>query len=278
MKKIIFTALIITSGFILLESFGTKGLGKKDGTEPGYTGSPGDTLKNCTACHGGKAYNEVGWIKSNIPESGYVPGTTYRIEAIGYGVSHNRFGFLVSPQAVNGNLLGTIIRTDTVRTKLVGDNKYLTYTANGVDGIDSASWFFNWIAPKIGTGDVVFYGGFNSNQDGHKGGDVTHLSTLRVKETGTVSVANLTNNLNQVTVYPNPVTDILNISFDLNKSAATKIEIIDLSGKQVLVLNNEISNGLVTKQINTADFKSGIYIVKTQTENETITKKISVIH
>jgi hypothetical protein len=104
MKKIIFTALIITSGFILLESFGTKGLGKKDGTEPGYTGSPGDTLKNCTACHGGKAYNEVGWIKSNIPESGYVPGTTYRIEAIGYGVSHNRFGFLVSPQAVNGNL------------------------------------------------------------------------------------------------------------------------------------------------------------------------------
>jgi hypothetical protein len=84
--------------------------------------------------------------------------------------------------------------------------------------------------------------------------------------------------LNQVTVYPNPVTDILNISFDLNKSAATKIEIIDLSGKQVLVLNNEISNGLVTKQINTADFKSGIYIVKTQTENETITKKISVIH
>ena len=277
MKKIIFTALIITTGFILLESFGTKGLGKKDGSEPGYTGSSGDTLKNCTACHGGKSYNEIGWIKSNIPESGYVPGNTYTIEATGYGVTHNRFGFLISPQAINGNLLGTIIRTDTVRTKLVGNNKYLTYTENGVDGIDSASWFFNWIAPASGTGDVVFYGGFNSNQDGHKGGDVTHLSTLRVKETGTASVSNLTNNLNQVTVYPNPVAGVLNISFDLNKSTATKIEIIDLSGKQVLVLNNEISNGLVTKQIKTDDFKSGIYFVKIQTENESITKKISVI-
>jgi len=83
--------------------------------------------------------------------------------------------------------------------------------------------------------------------------------------------------LNQVTVYPNPVAGVLNISFDLNKSTATKIEIIDLSGKQVLVLNNEISNGLVTKQIKTDDFKSGIYFVKIQTENESITKKISVI-
>lgn len=278
MKKIIFTALIITSGFILLESFGTKGLGKKDGSEPGYTGSPGDTLKNCTACHGGKAYNEIGWIKSNIPESGYVPGTTYTIEAIGYGVTHNRFGFLVSPQAKNGDLLGTIIRTDTVRTKLVGNNKYLTYTENGVYGLDSASWYFNWVAPATGTGDVVFYGGFNSNQDGHKGGDVTHLSTLRVKETGTVSVANLTNNLNLVSVYPNPVTSFLNISFDLNKSASTKIEIIDLSGKQVAEIINENLKGMVSKQINTDDFTSGIYFVKIQTENETITKKISVMH
>ncbi|MFZ4799257.1 MAG: choice-of-anchor V domain-containing protein [Bacteroidia bacterium] len=278
MKKIIFTALIITSGFILLESFGTKGLGKKDGSEPGYTGSPGDTLKNCTACHGGKAYNEIGWIKSNIPSTGYVPGSTYRIEATGYGVTHNRFGFLVSPQAKNGTLLGTIIRTDTVRTKLVGNNKYLTYTENGVDGIDSASWYFNWVAPAIGTGDVVFYGGFNSNQDGHKGGDITHLSTLRVKETGTINVSDLTNNLNQVAVYPNPATDVLNISFDLNYSTSTKIEIIDLSGKQVLVLNNEISNVLISKQINTADFKSGIYFVKIQSEKEIVTKKISVMH
>lgn len=278
MKKIIFTLLIITAGFILLESFGTKGLGKKDGTEPGYTGSPGDTLKNCTACHGGKAYNEVGWIKSNIPESGYIPGAKYRIEATGYGVTHNRFGFLISPQAINGNLLGTLELTDTVKTKLVGNNKYITYTQYGVDGLDSATWYFNWIAPATGTGDVVFYGGFNSNQDGHKGGDITHLSTLRVKETGTASVSNLTNNLNHVNVYPNPVTDVLIIAFDLNKSTATKIEIIDLSGKQVAEIVNENLNGLVSKQINTADFKRGIYFLKIQNENETVTKKISVMH
>lgn len=278
MKKIIFTALIIISGFVILESFGTKGLGKIDGTEPGYTGSPGDSLKNCTACHGGKAYNETGWIKSNIPTSGYVPGATYRIEAIGYGVNHNRFGFLVSPQAINGDLLGTLELTDTVKTKLVGNNKYITYTRNGVDGLDSLAWYFNWKAPVAGTGDVVFYGGFNSNQDGHKGGDITHLSTLRVKETGTANVFNLSNNLNQVIIYPNPVNDILNINFELNKSTATKIEILDLSGKQVGVILYENLKGIVSKQFNTSEFKSGIYFVKIQTETEIIIKKISVIN
>ncbi len=278
MKKIIFTALIITSGFIILESFGTKGLGKIDGTEPGYTGSPGDSLKNCTACHGGKAYNEIGWIKSNIPTSGYIPGATYRIEAIGYGVTHNRFGFLISPQAINGNLLGTLELIDTVKTKLVGNSKYVTYTKNGVNGIDSLAWYFNWIAPAAGAGDVVFYGAFNSNQDGHKGGDITHLSTLRVKETGTASISNLTNNLNQVIVYPNPVTDILNINFELNKSTDTKIEIFDLSGKQMGVILNENLKGMVSKQINTTEFKSGIYFVRIQTENDAVIKKISVIN
>jgi len=278
MKKIIFTALIITSGFILLESFGTKGLGKIDGTEPGYTGSPGDSLKNCTACHGGKAYNEIGWIKSNIPTSGYIPGDTYRIEAIGYGVTHNRFGFLISPQAINGNLLGTLELIDTVRTKLVGNNKYVTYTKNGVNGIDSLAWYFNWIAPAAGAGDVVFYGAFNSNQDGHKGGDITHLSTLRVKETGTASISNLTNNLKQVIVYPNPVTDILNINFELNKLTDTKIEIFDLSGKQMGVILNENLKGMVSKQINTTEFKSGIYFVRIKTENEAVIKKINVIN
>ena len=278
MKKIIFTALIIISGFVILESFGTKGLGKIDGTEPGYTGSPGDSLKNCTACHGGKAYNETGWIKSNIPTSGYVPGATYRIEAIGYGVNHNRFGFLVSPQAINGDLLGTLELTDTVKTKLVGNNKYITYTRNGVNGLDSLAWYFNWKAPAAGTGDVVFYGGFNQNQDGHKGSDITHLYTLRVKETGTANVINLTNNLNQVIIYPNPVNDILNINFELNKSTPTKIEILDLSGKQVGVILNENLKGIVSKQFNTSEFKSGIYFVKIQTETETVTKKISVIN
>jgi hypothetical protein len=84
--------------------------------------------------------------------------------------------------------------------------------------------------------------------------------------------------LNQVIVYPNPVSDILNINFELNKSTTSKIEILDLSGKQVTVIADENLKGMVSKQINTTEFKSGIYFVKIQTENETVTKKISVIN
>jgi hypothetical protein len=153
----------------------------------------------------------------------------------------------------HGNLLGTLELIDTVKTKLVGNNKYITYTKYGVDGLDSLAWYFNWIAPAAGTGDVVFYGGFNSNQDGHKGGDITHLSTLRVKEMGTASISNLTNNLNQVIVYPNPVTDFFNIHFELYKLSTVKIEILDLSGKQMGVILNENLKGFVSKQMKSLD-------------------------
>jgi hypothetical protein len=55
---------------VVLQSFDTKSLRKVDGTEPGYTGSPGDSLKNCTVCHGGTAETIEGWITSNIPTTG----------------------------------------------------------------------------------------------------------------------------------------------------------------------------------------------------------------
>jgi hypothetical protein len=77
MKKV----LLISSAFVILLI--TQSLiMKKDGAAPGYTGSPGDSLKNCTACHGGTAIKINNWITSDIPADGYVPGKTYIIRAI----------------------------------------------------------------------------------------------------------------------------------------------------------------------------------------------------
>ncbi len=91
MKKAILLVLLAFTGVIALESFVLR-VARKDGTDPGYTGSPGDSLKNCTACHGGIAFPVDGWITSNIPSSGYVPGTTYTITAKNREFGATRFG------------------------------------------------------------------------------------------------------------------------------------------------------------------------------------------
>lgn len=283
MKKIIFYTLSILFGVIILESFGSKGLGKKEGTEPGYTGSPGDSLKNCTACHGGTAVTVSDWITSNIPASGYTPGNTYTLTATNTELGATRFGFSVSPQALNGSLLGTLVITDTTNTKLVGNdllgnNKYVTYKAAGVPGENSRFWTFDWIAPSKGTGDVVFYGAFNSNFEGHKDGDKTFLSTLRVKESGTSSISKIANNNLSFSFYPNPSKDWININYELKTASNLVLDIIDINGKQVTVLLNERQLGIVTKQFNTAQLANGNYFIRLQANGQIAIEKLNVNH
>ena len=278
MKKVVFTILIGVSTLILLESFGTASLGKIDGTEPGFTGSPGDSLKNCTKCHGGNAYSVAGWITSNIPSSGYIPGNTYTITAKNTSLGHNRFGFLVSPQKLNGDLLGTLVISDTVKTKLVGNSKYVTYRAASVASQDFMSWTFNWIAPTVGTGDVVFYGAFNSNQDGHKGGDVTQLSTLRVKENGTASVTNFNSNKVVVSVYPNPSSNFINVNVALAQKGNLVIKMVNLEGKIVYQIAEENTVGIVNKQIETSQLANGVYFIQTQIGENIETNKVVVFN
>jgi hypothetical protein len=141
------------------------------GAPAGYTGSPGDG-QNCTACHGGTATTSTGWITSNIPGTGYVPGQTYQITATNNLTGSGKYGFEVSPQNVAGGLLGTLAAGSG--SQLVGSGKYVTHTnANITNNV----WTFNWTAPATGTGPVTFYGAFAKG----KPGPVT-LSTLAVDE------------------------------------------------------------------------------------------------
>ncbi len=277
MKNFILLVFAAFTGIIILESFGTIGLGKKDGTEPGYTGSPGDSLKNCTFCHGGTAINVEGWIRSDVPAEGYTPGARYTITATNTEEGATRFGFSVSPQALNGTLLGTMVITDTTRTKLVGNDKYATYRADGVEGVDSLSWSFDWIAPPAGTRDVVFYGAFNSNFDGHKEGDKTYLTSLRILEKGTVSVPDLQKALSHVTIYPNPAGNLLYLKTDSKLNQQAAVMITDITGKLVLeqVLSSHIYHG--GQAISTENLKAGVYILKIQSGNQFSAQKIYIV-
>ena len=195
---------------VTLQSFKPLRTMKKDGAAPGYTGSPGDSLKNCTACHGGTATLVTKWIRTNIPADGWIAGRTYTITAVNKVVGATRFGFEVSPQDLSGNLLGTMIVTDTSISKFVGGNKYITYTNNGIGGIDSMKWSFDWVAPAAGTGEVTFYGAFNSNFNHNKTNDQTFITKLSVKEDLSNGITPADDKLH-FAIYPNPAHEQLNI-------------------------------------------------------------------
>ena len=81
-----------------------------------------------------------------------------------------------------------------------------------------------------------------------------------------VSVENKTNNI--VSIYPNPANSIVNISNVPNANIA----INDISGKSVYTKSNCSEN----EKVNISDFKSGIYFVKIENNNQTFTKKLIV--
>ena len=274
MKNWFSTILMALGGAVVLSSFGTVVLGKRDGTEPGHTGSPGDSLKNCTVCHGGTAENVDGWISSNIPAEGFTPGSRYTIVATNTEFGNTRFGFQVSPQALNGNLLGTLIITDTFSTKLVGDNKYVTYRENGVFGQDYRSWEFDWIAPE-GVDEVIFYGAFNSNHDGHKGGDKTYLSTLKVFRKGFVGVREV-QAISGICVFPNPVKDHTKLSFDIKLAGRLKVSLYTLTGQKVTEwFNQEVTTGAFEANF-TPQVNAGIYLVNIDLNGKQYLQKLVV--
>jgi hypothetical protein len=273
MKKLIYTALVSIAGIIVLQSFNVYDAGKmRDGSEPGHTGSPADG-KNCTVCHGGSSEPVNGWISSTIPESGYIPGERYTIRAVNRTIGHTRFGFQVSPQNISGTILGTLIATDTIRTKVVGDNNgYVTYRPASVVGVDSMVWVFDWVAPADTVNEVVFYGAFNSNHDGHKGGDITQLSQLRVFKQGFTSLAKTKGNAISVSVYPNPAHSKIYLHAQTRLGAEYDISLYDMSGKCVWKGNNLIDKSA----IDVSQFEKGIYIIEIKSNNEVATQRVMI--
>jgi len=154
---------------------------------PGFKANdPSSGFANCTGCHSGMgaAVNNVAIanITTNIPATGYVPGTTYQITANVVYAGKTKFGFEVSPQNSSGIQKGTIGISDPTNTKVVS-TKYVTHTASGNSGSGSRSWSFNWTAPVVGTGTVGFYGSFVvGNNNGSESGDLTYITSKTVNE------------------------------------------------------------------------------------------------
>jgi hypothetical protein len=78
----------------------------------------------------------------------------------------------------------------------------------------------------------------------------------------------------QITVYPNPATDLINIVLTTSKKIKVTIEILDVRGslvhKQACVFSNDRSG----EQIAIANLEPGIYLIKMRSDEEFKTIKL----
>jgi hypothetical protein len=78
-----------------------------------------------------------------------------------------------------------------------------------------------------------------------------------------------------ISVYPNPATNQFQVAFEGFKSEEANINILDNSGRIVLVQNNNVLNNPV-QIINASGFQSGVYYIHVTSETESFIQKIVI--
>lgn len=262
LKKAAFILPVILGLFLLFSSYSGEGTRYPGGSPGGYTGSPGDG-QTCTVCHGGSATQVTGWISSDIPVEGYLPGNMYTITVTVSG--NGKKGFEVSPQDLSGNLIGTL--TAGTGTKLVAGNTAVTQSSSST--ANPKTWSFGWIAPNPGVGEVTFYGAFTVSEP------VTKLSTLTVPQqlfTGFQHPSPFS-----IHYYPNPASRILKTDFHFNETTSLTVSLITLAGSERILLEQQVYiPGHHSLTFSLEDMSSGTYLLSMRKENYQIIRKLVI--
>ena len=101
-----------------------------------------------------------------------------------------------------------------------------------------------------------------------------NTSTLPVPKTGDSDKI-----LNNVKVFPNPISDQLNLTYSINKDSNVTIKIMDVLGNEITTLFTErLTAGEKTNSFSIASrLTSGFYFIRVSVGSEIITKRISVL-
>jgi hypothetical protein len=233
----------------------------------GVTGSPSEKTCNQTGCHNSFAVNLPGGsvtISSpTLTNWSYVPGQTYTINVTVAKTGVKLFGLgfeaLTSTGANAGTLTagtGTVIKSATVS----GNSRAsITHALNGGTGTDSHTFTFTWKAPATDIGKIMFYcAGNATNSNNMTSGDYIYTTSQGVTSPSTVGIAQQVAFSKQISIYPNPATDQLQILNTLSPSENMNISIVDLKGSLISVKENVRSN----EAIEVSSLNPGLYSLR----------------
>jgi hypothetical protein len=80
--------------------------------------------------------------------------------------------------------------------------------------------------------------------------------------------------LSDINIYPNPTHDIINVDLKNSNMEFENLELIDMNGKTVLNLN--ISVQKANREIHTANFDKGNYMLRLNGKNGNIVRKVTI--
>lgn len=109
-----------------------------------------------------------------------------------------------------------------------------------------------------------------TDPSGNKADEVTRLIRV-VQFVGEEEIA-LGSNVN---VYPNPSIGFVNVSFNLNQATDVKVTLVDMFGKELQTLKQNVLNDKLS--FNLSQYAAGVYFVRVIADNNVLTQKITLV-
>lgn len=255
----------------------------------GFTGAPGEQTCANSGCHAGSLTanaTDITVLSVSNPSlsNGYAASTQYSL-AVNAG-SAALYGFSLTAVTSNGNGTGTFALVSTGNTSLANGANNKQYVGH-LNAVSNNAWTFKWTSPATNTDSVFFYLAVNqANDNGAGTGDNIRLRTYVATSnsfgpyiTGGTGIQNLDALANgEITVFPNPVSDKLNLNFNLTETKNVVAGIYNLNGQLVKpLMSEELSWGEHDRNFNVAgEMSTGIYLVKFTVGSNDYFKKIVV--
>jgi hypothetical protein len=90
-----------------------------------------------------------------------------------------------------------------------------------------------------------------------------------------INVEENTINESEMVLYPNPASDIINISIEEASGDDTKYELFDSNGKLVMSKNLAVNSGQINESIDISGLSTGLYLLKVSSKEFVSSKTIS---
>lgn len=243
-------------------------------------GSPGNKINplsgTCgnSGCHNVTPEQITGWITSDIPSSGYIPGQAYTVTVNAVKAGITKFGFELAaqsgtfPSLVAAGTFSSPSSDAKIITSGSGAGN-VTHKSSGWDG----SWSAQWTAPSAGTGSILFGSAFvAANGNANPTGDSVFIEAFSVSEDQSSSINDIST-IDFLKVFPNPVDNKLTVSFK-NKDNTQTLTILSLDGKFVQSLGQVSTSGIFTQAYDVTSLAQGVYVLQITSDKGIVTKKI----
>jgi len=145
-------------------------------------------------------------------------------------------------------------------------------------GTDANTSGIGWFVDDIELMDMRNYDGQACLTSGD-GDDVCAIGIPRGTIVESATMINTTDPFDtnmEVSLYPNPTDDIVNIQVLNDKSADANIRILSVDGKEVLTRSFRTSDGVELINLNVASIPAGMYFVKVSTDEGIVVEKLTI--